>query len=97
MAGTATSPCRAARIARRFRRIIPCTVCCVRLTTMLRLGSRRQTVLSEAFRELANLSMAALVLAQFAGGGRWSFAVFSAGIAMWFMLVGLALFLAGGE
>jgi len=41
--------------------------------------------------------MGALVLGQLAGGGRWSFAVFSAGIAFWFMLVGLALFLAGDK
>ena len=65
--------------------------------TMLRLNSRRREVLSETFRELANLFMGALVLGQLAGGGRWSFAVFSAGIAFWFMLVGLALFLAGDK
>ena len=64
---------------------------------MLRLGPSRPAVLSEAFRELVNLSMAALVLAQFAGGGQWSFAVFSAGIAVWLVLVWVALLFAGDK
>ena len=65
--------------------------------TMLRLSSRRRAVLSDTFRELANLFMGALVLGQFASGGRWSFAVFSAGIAVWFILVWVALFFAGDK
>ena len=69
----------------------------MRRMTMLRLNSRRRSVLSETFRELANLSVGALVLGQFASGGQWSIAVFLSGIAFWFMLVGLALFFAGDK
>jgi len=64
---------------------------------MLRLKPRRRTVLSEAFRELANLAAGAMVLGQFVGQQPLSFGVLLAGVAMWVTLVGLALLYAGDK
>lgn len=60
---------------------------------MVRLTARRRTVLVETLRELANLVAAALVLAQFVGGA-WSVGLVMTGIALWAVLLGLALLLA---
>lgn len=65
--------------------------------TMLRLKPRRRTVLVETFRELANLSAAALVLGQFVGQQPLSFWSILAGAGIWFVLVGAALIFAGEE
>lgn len=64
---------------------------------MLRLKPKRRTVLSETFRELANLAAGAMVLGQFVGQQPLSFGVLLAGVAMWVMLVGLALLYAGDK
>lgn len=61
---------------------------------MLRLKPRRRAVLVEALRELANLVAGALVLGQFVGVAQWSFTLVLAGIAVWSVLLGLALFFA---
>lgn len=58
---------------------------------MLRLGSSRRAVLSETFRELANLSAGALVLGQMVGERPFSPGILLAGAVMWVTLVGLSL------
>ena len=64
---------------------------------MLRLKPRRRAVLSETFRELANLAAGAMVLGQFVGQQPLSFGALLAGVAMWVTLVGLALLYAGDK
>jgi hypothetical protein len=61
---------------------------------MLRLKSRRREVLSETFRELANLAAGAMVLGQFVGERPLSVGIVLVGALAWFTLVGLALFYA---
>ena len=67
-------------------RIVKCTV-----MTMLRLGPHRRALLAEAFRELANLVAAALVLGQLVTQERVSPSLLLGGIAAWLLLLGLAL------
>ena len=62
---------------------------------MLRFGPRRRTVLIETFRELANLVVGALVIGQFVGAEGPLVAPIVGGIGAWFLLLGLALLLAG--
>ena len=62
---------------------------------MIRLKRRQRTALGETLRELANLVAGALVLGQFVGEQRLSIWSVLAGIAAWFVLVGLVLLLAG--
>ena len=62
---------------------------------MIRLKPRQRTALGETLRELANLVAGALVLGQFVGERRLSIWSVLAGIAAWFVLVGLVLLLAG--
>ena len=61
---------------------------------MLRLRPRRREVLVETLRELANLTAGALVLAQFIGQQALSLGLALAGIALWLVLVGVAVLLA---
>jgi len=65
--------------------------------TMLRLKPRQRGVLSETFRELANLSAGAMVLGQFVGERPFSPLVLLAGAGMWIALVVLSLFYARDE
>jgi len=65
------------------------------LLTMLRLGSRRRTVLSQTVRELANIVVGALVVGQLVEGGVPSVASILGGIGAWFLLVGLAMLFVG--
>ena len=51
----------------------------MRLWTMLRLGSSRRAVLSETFRELANLAGGAMVLGQFVGERPLSISIVAVG------------------
>ena len=67
-------------------RIVKCTV-----MTMLRLGPQRCALFAEAFRELANLVAAALVLGQLVTQERVSPSLLLGGIAAWLLLLGLAL------
>lgn len=62
---------------------------------MLRLGPRQRSSLSETLREFANLEVAALVLGQFIGERPISSELMLVGIAIWILLVGLALALEG--
>jgi len=64
---------------------------------MLRLSSRRRGILAETLRELANLCVGVLALGQFVGTRPWSFWLVLAGVAWWFVLVGLALLFAEGH
>jgi hypothetical protein len=59
--------------------------------TMLRLGPQRRALLAEAFRELANLVAAALVLGQLVTQERVSPSLLLGGIGAWLLLLGLAL------
>ena len=62
---------------------------------MLRFGLRRRTVLVETLRELANLVVGALVIGRIVGAEGRSIALMLSGISAWFLLVGVALLLAG--
>ena len=64
---------------------------------MLDLKPRRRQVLRETLRELANLFAGAMVVGQFVGDQPLSSWVLIGGVAMWAILVGLALVLAGGK
>lgn len=64
---------------------------------MLRLTSRRRTVLVETLRELANLSAGALVLGRFVSGQSMSLWLLLAGAGIWLLLVGMALLVAGEQ
>lgn len=65
--------------------------------TMIRLKSEQRRALSETLRELANLVAGASVLAQLVGQAPPSLKAIGYGIAFWFALVGLSLWLAGGN
>jgi hypothetical protein len=65
--------------------------------TMLRLTAGRRSVLAEAFRELANLAAAALILGQLIGQQPLSPGLVLAGAAMWAVFLGIALLFAGGN
>jgi hypothetical protein len=65
--------------------------------TMLRLKTRQRAVFAETLRELANLAAGALVLGQFVGQRPLSFRMVLGGVALWFVLVGLAIVLTGEE
>jgi len=62
---------------------------------MLRLTSRRRTVLVETLRELANLAVGALVLGQFVSNRAGSIDVVVLGVALWVGFLTLALWLSG--
>jgi hypothetical protein len=62
---------------------------------MRRLDSTRRAVLSETFRELANLAGGAMVLGRFVGERPLSVSIVLIGLLAWLILVGLALFYAG--
>jgi hypothetical protein len=59
------------------------------------LGTSQRAVLSETFRELANLAGGAMVLGQFVGERPLSAGIVLIGLLAWMILVGLALFYAG--
>src|SRR5438876_4624486 len=71
--------------------------CISRAPTMLRLTRERRGVLSDAFRELANLSAGALVLGQFVGQRPLSVVLVLVGITVWIGLIGAAVLLAKGR
>jgi hypothetical protein len=73
-------------------RIVPMSI-----TTMLRLKSEQRRALSDTLRELANLVAAALILSQLVGQQHASFGPIVGGIVAWFVLVGFALRLEGGN
>jgi hypothetical protein len=52
-------------------------------------------MLSQTFRELANLAAGAMVLGQFVGERQLSVGIVLVGVLAWFTLVALALFYAG--
>jgi hypothetical protein len=62
---------------------------------MLEFGSSRRAVLSETFRELANLAGGAMVLGQFVSERPLSVGIVLVGVLAWLTLVGLALLYAG--
>jgi len=62
---------------------------------MLRLKLRRRSLLAETLRELANISAGALVLGQFVTQQPWSVGPILTGVTLWFVLVTLALWIAG--
>ena len=63
----------------------------------LRLGSIRRAVLSETFRELGNLSAAALVLGRMVGERPFLPGILLVGALMLVTLVGLSLHYAGDD
>ena len=65
--------------------------------TMLRSTSRRRELLVEALRELANLTAGALVLGRFVTPDTWPVWPVVTGAAAWFVLIGIAFFIAEGN
>ena len=64
---------------------------------MLRLKSRQRAALGETVRALANLTAAALVLSQAVARQGPSWPLIATGIAGWFVLVAIALWLIGED
>jgi len=65
------------------------------LSTMLGLKPKQHETLSQAFRELANLTAGALVLGQFVGQAAPSFWVLLAGLMAWLVLILFTVRLSG--
>ena len=66
-------------------------------TTMLRLNPRQRNLLIEKVPDVANLGAGSMVFGQILSGQAFSIGWAVFGIAFWFVLFGLMLFVASGE
>jgi hypothetical protein len=64
---------------------------------MLRLKPRQREMLADKLPDLANLGVGFLVLGQFTGPQPFSARLLLTGLAMWAVLIALALTLSGGK
>ena len=62
---------------------------------MLRLSERRRELLGEKFADAANVALGALVFGQFLSDEAYSAVLFSLGIALWLILITLAVLMTG--
>lgn len=64
---------------------------------MVELTSRQRVLLADKVPDVANLAAGALVFGQFLGDRTFSWPLAAAGLALWALLFGCAVVLAGGD